>query len=85
VNPGLRTSRTDRAHRGPCDRARASLRRSESRYRTLFNSIDEGFCVIETLFDDAGRPVDYRFEETNPAFARMTGLEQATGRTVQSA
>ena len=26
-----------------------------ARYRALFAAIDEGFCVIEVLFDHAGR------------------------------
>jgi len=30
-----------------------ALRDSEESYRTLLNSIDDGFCVIEVLFDDA--------------------------------
>src|SRR5258707_1117867 len=30
---------------------RNRLREREEQYRTLFNSIDEGFCVIELLFD----------------------------------
>jgi hypothetical protein len=29
-------------------------------YRTLFTSIDEGFCVIEMLFDEQGKPNDWR-------------------------
>jgi PAS domain-containing protein len=29
--------------------AEAALRQSEDRYRNLFNSIDEGFCVIEKV------------------------------------
>ncbi|HLM59320.1 MAG TPA: ATP-binding protein, partial [Pyrinomonadaceae bacterium] len=33
------------------------------------------------LFDADGKPVDYRFLETNPAFERMTGLENADGKT----
>ncbi|HLL90105.1 MAG TPA: histidine kinase dimerization/phospho-acceptor domain-containing protein, partial [Tepidisphaeraceae bacterium] len=57
-----------------------ALRESEARYRTLFDSIDEGFCVIEVLFDPAGAPTDYVFLETNPAFDRHTGLKAATGR-----
>jgi len=57
-----------------------ALRRSEERYRTLFESIDEGFCVIEMLFDENGTPIDYRFLETNPAFGKQTGLEQAIGK-----
>jgi PAS domain S-box-containing protein len=60
--------------------AEDALRESEERYRTLFNSIDEGFCVLEVLFDD-GDPVDYRFLEANPSFERQTGLTDAIGRT----
>lgn len=57
------------------------LRRSEARYRTLFESIEDGFCIVEILVDDAGHPTDYRFLEANPAFAPATGLHNAIGRT----
>jgi len=63
-------------------RAEEELRRSEERYRTLFESIDEGFCVIELMFDERGQAVDYRFLEMNPAFAKHTGLTRAVGRRV---
>jgi PAS domain S-box-containing protein len=55
----------------------------EARYRALFEAIDEGFCIVEMLFDADGRPVDYRFEEANPAFEAMTGLRGALGRTAR--
>ena len=58
----------------------AALRRSEERYRTLFESIDEGFCVIEMLFDENDTPIDYRFLETNPAFGKQTGLVEVIGK-----
>jgi len=64
-------------------RAEEALRRSEERYRTLFEKIDEGFCIIDVVFDEADSPTDYRFVETNPAFERMTGLERAVGRTAR--
>jgi two-component system, chemotaxis family, CheB/CheR fusion protein len=57
---------------------------SQQRYRTLFNSIDEGFGVFEVIFSPEGAAVDYRFIEVNDAFARQTGLENAVGRTVRS-
>lgn len=60
-----------------------ALHEREERYRHLFNSIDEGFCTIEVMFDDAGRPVDYRFLETNASFVRQTGLADAVGRTMR--
>ncbi len=62
--------------------AEASLGQSEERYRTLFESIDQGFCVIEMLFDENGTPLDYRFLEINPAFEQQTGLVQATGKRI---
>jgi PAS domain S-box-containing protein len=67
------------------ERERTSLarRESEQRYRTLFESIDEGFCICEMLFDENGEPTDYQFVEVNPVFGRLTGLEQATGKTAR--
>jgi PAS domain S-box-containing protein len=66
------------------DNARTAqeLARSEAHYRLLFNSIDAGFCIIEMVRDGNGKPVDYRFVEVNPAFARHTGLKNALGRTI---
>jgi PAS domain S-box-containing protein len=61
-------------------RAEEALRESESRYRGLFVSMDEGFSIIEVLFDDQGRARDYRFLDTNPAFLQHTGLIDAVGR-----
>ncbi len=63
--------------------AGSALRESEERYRTLFEAMDQGFCVIDMIFDEAGKPLDYRFLEINPAFAGLTGLENAIGRTAR--
>lgn len=62
-------------------RTEETLRNSEEKYRHLFNSIDEGFCLIEVLFDESGeKPVDYRFLEANPAFERLLGLQDIVGK-----
>jgi PAS domain S-box-containing protein len=63
-------------------RVEERLRDSEERHRRLFESIDQGFCTIEVLFDD-NTPVDYRFLMVNPAFARQTGIFEATGRRMR--
>jgi PAS domain S-box-containing protein len=58
----------------------AALRSREERYRTLFESMDEGFGILELIFD-GDRCVDCRFVEVNPAFERHTGLRDPVGRT----
>lgn len=59
------------------------LRRGAAKYRSLFESIDAGFCIIDMIFDSADRPIDYIFIEANPAFVRQTGLEDAVGKSMQ--
>ncbi len=58
--------------------AEEDLRESEERFRSLYNSIEAGFYIAE-LRDDGGE-VDYRYIETNPALARITGLVGVEGK-----
>lgn len=60
-----------------------ALRHSEQRYRTLFESMDEGFCVFEEVSVDNDSCRDFRIVEANPAFAKHTGLGNAIGRTIR--
>jgi PAS domain S-box-containing protein len=62
---------------------RDALAASENKYRTLFDSIDSGFCIIEMLYDDAGKPVDLRYLEVNPAFSRNSGVEGVVGKKLR--
>ncbi|WP_028296599.1 PAS domain-containing protein [Olivibacter sitiensis] len=59
------------------------LRQAEEKYQTLFDSIDEGFCIIEVLFDASGSPIDYRFLEVNASFEQQTGIKNAVGRRMR--
>ncbi len=64
-------------------RMQDALRQSEERYRTLFNSMVEGFALHEIICDEHGKPCDFRFLDINPAFEKLTGLQRAdvVGRT----
>ena len=66
-------------------KAEAALRQSEEKYRTLFNSMSEGFAVHEIILDANGKPCDYRFLELNDAFERLTGLsrEKVVGKNIR--
>jgi PAS domain S-box-containing protein len=61
----------------------AALRESEDRYRGLFNSIDEGFCVIEKVEGGVGAPPDFLYLEANPAFAAQSGMSGMVGKTIR--
>ena len=58
-------------------RAQERIQSGERTYRMLFNSIDEGFCTIDVMFDETGKAYDYRFLEINEAFIEQTGLTDA--------
>jgi signal transduction histidine kinase len=59
------------------------LEAKEERYRALFESIDEGFCVVKLLRDRDGEVRDIRYEEANEAFTMHTGLRDPVGRTMR--
>ncbi|MGE0702159.1 MAG: CheR family methyltransferase, partial [Hyphomicrobiaceae bacterium] len=54
--------------------AESELRRSEERYRSLFNTMDEGFVMAEVVRDGQGRPVDVLCIDANPAAAPLVPL-----------
>ncbi|MCJ2135976.1 PAS domain S-box protein [Methylobacterium sp. J-026] len=60
-----------------------ALRASEERYRTLFEAIDDGFCVITFLDGPHGPLSDYVHVEANPGYERHTGIAGIVGRTLR--
>ncbi|WP_460684543.1 hypothetical protein, partial [Niabella aquatica] len=59
------------------------LSENETKYLMLFNAIDEGFVIIDVIFNEDDEPNDYCFLEANPAFIKQTRLENAMGRTMK--
>jgi two-component system sensor histidine kinase/response regulator len=53
--------------------AEEALRNSEERYRTLFDTMAEGFALHEIITDAQGQACDYRFLDINPAFSASRG------------
>jgi len=70
-----------------------ALRASEEKYRSLFDSIDEGFCIIEKVCKQlgtdmstgTGTQLDFRHIEVNPAFEIQSGVRNVVGKTLRQA
>ncbi|WP_141740239.1 response regulator [Bosea sp. BIWAKO-01] len=56
---------------------------TEERYRTLFDSIDEGFCIIEFFDGPHGALSDYIHIEANPAYAVHAGIPDVVGQKLR--
>ncbi|WP_201007417.1 hybrid sensor histidine kinase/response regulator [Pseudomonas cichorii] len=64
-------------------KAEMELASSQERYRFLFNSMDEGFCIIE-FFDGPHGPLsDYIHIEANPAYAFHAGIPNVVGQKLR--
>ncbi len=53
-------------------RAQEALAQKERKYRQLFDSMTEGFLLVEMVCDSAGKPISYRYLEANPALEPLT-------------
>ncbi|MGF6849648.1 PAS domain S-box-containing protein [Chitinophaga sp. W3I9] len=63
--------------------AEQGLMASEEKFRNLFESIDEGFCISEVIFDEKDTAVDYRILEANAEFKRQNNVSDVTGKTAR--
>lgn len=61
------------------------MQHATDQYHALFYTMDQGFCVLHVLFDEASQQaVDFRYLELNPAFARESGMPaDVLGKTVR--
>src|ERR1035441_9275968 len=65
--------------------AEETLHESERRYRLLFSEMVTGFALLEPIYDENGKPCDYRYLEVNPAFETHSGLprNRVLGKTLR--
>lgn len=63
--------------------AESDAHANRQRYRSLFEMLPDGFCVIKMIWDADGVPVDYEFLEVNSAFEKHTGITSAIGKRVR--
>ena len=57
-------------------RSEQALKASEEKFRTLFESMHEGVCLHEVVYDDSNNAVDYRITDVNPSYETILDLER---------
>lgn len=60
--------------------AMRAMRISEQRYTDLFTTMDQGFCVIELVYDAQDKLIDWTYVEANPAFEKHSGMVNVVGK-----
>ncbi len=67
-------------------REEEALRRSEEKYRKLFENMSNSYSIYRPVYDEEGTAVDFQFIEVNPASARDIGLpaDEIIGKTMKS-
>ncbi|MGD9975775.1 MAG: PAS domain S-box protein [Desulfatirhabdiaceae bacterium] len=53
-----------------------ALQDSESKYRSLYDTMNEGVILHDIVHDADGKAVDYILLDANPAFERITGIQR---------
>lgn len=61
-----------------------ALKDSEARYRALFETMDEGFCIIEFIDGPGGPLDDYVHVEANAAYTANAGIPDVVGQKVRT-
>ncbi|SFN05770.1 PAS domain S-box-containing protein/diguanylate cyclase (GGDEF) domain-containing protein [Formivibrio citricus] len=61
------------------------LRKSQERYRRLFENMNSGFVLMQVVLDLAGKPIDARHVEVNPAYEQIVGkpAQELLGKTMR--
>lgn len=58
-------------------KSEANLKQSELNYKHIFNSMFEMFKVIELVYDENGKAIDYKFLQVNPAFEKLANKKKS--------
>ncbi|MBU2513287.1 PAS domain S-box protein [bacterium] len=52
------------------------LKDNEKKYRSLFNSINDGFCLHELVYDQTGKATDYKVVDVNPRYEEILKIKK---------
>ncbi|MBZ7927592.1 PAS domain S-box protein [Ensifer adhaerens] len=56
------------------------VRGNETKFRAVFDTMIEACCIFEMIYDDLGRPVDWKILEANAGYEKQSGLKDVAGK-----
>jgi len=56
--------------------AEVLLKENETKYRSLFNSINDGFCLHELVYNQSGTAIDYKIIDVNPKYEEILKIKK---------
>ena len=59
-------------------KALEQLKESEEKYSNLFERMNEGFTIAEMIYNDEGKPYDFRWIDMNHAYEEILGFTRDT-------
>ncbi len=67
-------------------KAEEAIKQSEQFYHTVFDNSQDGFQLIEIIYDENGKPYDHKFLKVNQAYEKIIGVsaEDITDKTARS-
>lgn len=61
-------------------RSRNAAAESDEKFRAIFDTMDQGLAIVDVLYDEDNKAVDYVFHQVNAAFEDEAGLKDVVGR-----
>ena len=67
-------------------KAEEALKENERFYRSIFDNTNDGFQLVELIYDNSGHVSDFKFLRVNAAYERHTGIKAdfVVGKTAKS-
>ncbi len=56
-------------------KAQEALKENEHLYHTVFDNSQDGFQLIELVYDEKGKPIDHKFLKVNRAYEKIIGVK----------
>ena len=58
------------------------LKKTEEKYRLLFDNMRDGFAYCEMIYGEGGNPINFIFLNANDALEKLPGMKNVVGKRI---